>query len=35
MENRHQIGLDSYGRFFPKQDTLPEGGFGNLIGTPS
>jgi superfamily II DNA or RNA helicase len=34
MENRHQIGLDSYDRFFPNQDTLPKGGFGNLIALP-
>ena len=34
MEMRHQIGLDSYDRFFPNQDTLPKGGFGNLIALP-
>ena len=34
MERRHQIGLDSYDRFFPNQDTLPKGGFGNLIALP-
>lgn len=34
MERRHQIGLDSYDRFFPSQDTLPTGGFGNLIALP-
>ena len=34
MENRHQIGLDSYDRFFPNQDTMPKGGFGNLIALP-
>lgn len=34
MEHRHQIGLDSYDRFFPNQDTLPKGGFGNLIALP-
>jgi superfamily II DNA or RNA helicase len=34
MENRHQVGLDSYDRFFPNQDTLPKGGFGNLIALP-
>ena len=28
------IGLDSYDRFFPNQDTLPKGGFGNLIALP-
>ena len=31
MERRPDIGLDSYDRFFPNQDTLPRGGFGNLI----
>jgi hypothetical protein len=31
MENRHEIGLDSSDRLFPSQDTLPKGGFGNLI----
>ena len=34
MERRHQIGLDSYDRFFPSQDTLPKGRFGNLIALP-
>ena len=34
MERRHQIGLDSYDRFFPNQDTLPKGGFGSLIALP-
>jgi hypothetical protein len=34
MENRHQIGLDSYDRLFPNQDTMPQGGFGNLIALP-
>ncbi len=34
MEQRHQIGLDSYDRFFPNQDTMPKGGFGNLIALP-
>jgi superfamily II DNA or RNA helicase len=34
MEQRHQIGLDSYDRFFPSQDTIPKGGFGNLIALP-
>jgi len=34
MESRHQIGLDSYDRFFPNQDTMPKGGFGNLIAFP-
>jgi hypothetical protein len=31
MESRHQVGLDSYDRFFPNQDTMPKGGLGNLI----
>ena len=26
--------LDTYDRFFPNQDTLPKGGFGNLIALP-
>jgi superfamily II DNA or RNA helicase/very-short-patch-repair endonuclease len=34
MERRPDIGFDSYDRFFPNQDTLPEGGFGNLIALP-
>jgi hypothetical protein len=34
MERRHHLGLDSYDRFFPNQDTLPKGGFGNLIALP-
>ncbi len=34
MEHRPEIGLDSYDRFFPSQDTLPTGGFGNLIALP-
>ena len=34
MGRRHQIGFDSYDRFFPSQDTLPKGGFGNLIALP-
>jgi len=34
MEQRPDIGLDSYDRFFPNQDTLPMGGFGNLIALP-
>ncbi len=28
------IGLDSYDRLFPNQDTMPQGGFGNLIALP-
>jgi len=34
MEKRHEIGLDSYDRLFPSQDTIPKGGFGNLIALP-
>lgn len=34
MENRHQIGFDSFDRMFPNQDTMPKGGFGNLIALP-
>lgn len=34
MERRPDIGLDFYDRFFPNQDTLPRGGFGNLIALP-
>ena len=34
MERRPGIGLRSYDRFFPNQDTLPRGGFGNLIALP-
>ncbi|MCF7668934.1 MAG: DEAD/DEAH box helicase family protein [Verrucomicrobia bacterium] len=34
MENRPDVGLDSYDRLFPNQDTLPQGGFGNLIALP-
>ncbi len=34
MERRPDMGLDSYDRFFPNQDTLPKGGFGNLIALP-
>lgn len=34
MEDRPDIGLESYDRLFPNQDTLPQGGFGNLIALP-
>jgi superfamily II DNA or RNA helicase len=34
LTRRHQLGLDSYDRLFPSQDTLPRGGFGNLIALP-
>lgn len=29
-----RIELNSYDRFFPNQDTLPKGGFGNLVALP-
>ncbi len=29
MERRHQLGLDSYDRLFPNQDTMPKGNDGN------
>ena len=34
METRPELGLRSYDRLFPNQDTLPRGGFGNLIALP-
>jgi superfamily II DNA or RNA helicase len=34
MSRRHQMDLSSYDRLFPNQDTLPRGGFGNLIALP-
>jgi len=34
MDRRPELGLDSYDRFFPNQDTLPQGGLGNLIALP-
>jgi len=34
MESRHEVGRDSYDRLFPNQDTMPKGGFGNLIALP-
>ena len=34
MERNPDIGFGSYDRFFPSQDTLPQGGFGNLIALP-
>lgn len=34
MENRPEIGFTSYDRLFPNQDTMPIGGFGNLIALP-
>jgi superfamily II DNA or RNA helicase/very-short-patch-repair endonuclease len=34
MERRPELGLRSYDRLFPNQDTLPKGGWGNLIALP-
>jgi hypothetical protein len=34
MERRHQLSMSSYDRLFPNQDTMPRGGFGNLIALP-
>ncbi len=34
MERHPQVGLDSYDRFFPSQDTMPKRGFGSLIALP-
>ncbi len=34
MSKRYQIDMKSYDRLFPNQDTLPKGGFGNLIALP-
>ena len=34
IEKRPEIGFQSYDRFFPSQDTMPVGGFGNLIALP-
>jgi len=34
MNSNHSLGFDSYDRLFPSQDTMPKGGFGNLIALP-
>ncbi|MBQ4512369.1 MAG: DEAD/DEAH box helicase, partial [Anaerolineaceae bacterium] len=34
MSNRHELDFASYDRMFPSQDTMPKGGFGNLIALP-
>jgi hypothetical protein len=34
MNRRPEIGFASYDRLFPSQDTMPRGGFGNLIALP-
>lgn len=33
-EVNHRVDLESYDRFFPNQEYLPRGGFGNLIALP-
>ncbi len=34
MQRNPGIGFESYDRLFPSQDTVPDGGFGNLIALP-
>ena len=34
MERCPDLGFESYDRLFPSQDTMPTGGFGNLIALP-
>lgn len=34
MSKQHDIPFKSYDRLFPNQDTMPKGGFGNLIALP-
>ena len=34
MARRHELRFQSYDRLFPSQDTVPRGGFGNLIALP-
>ncbi len=34
MKRDPDIGFESYDRLFPNQDTMPDGGFGNLIALP-
>ena len=34
MNRRHEIHFKSYDRLFTSQDTIPKGGFGNLIALP-
>lgn len=34
MEIRDNLKIDSFDRMFPNQDTLPKGGYGNLIALP-
>ena len=34
MARRHELSMESYDRLFPNLDTMPKGGFGNLIALP-
>lgn len=34
MSQRNELPMSSYDRLFPSQDTMPRGGFGNLIALP-
>jgi len=34
LDLRPELGMGSYDRLFPSQDTMPAGGFGNLIALP-
>ena len=34
MQKRHSIPFESFDRFFPNQDEIPKGGYGNLIALP-
>ena len=34
MNKQHDLPFKSYDRLFPNQDTMPKGGFGNLIALP-
>lgn len=34
MDQNPDLGFESYDRLFPNQDTMPKGGFGNLIALP-
>ncbi len=34
LARRHEMSFSSYDRLFPSQDTVPKGGFGNLVALP-
>ena len=34
MQKRHSIPFETFDRFFPNQDEMPKGGYGNLIALP-